>query len=80
MEKELMRKNVVSSMIKQVATFQHGDDDGVVDLEITFSNNQKYMYEAVSQRKVSEMMEADSIGKYFYRRIRNNYQSKRIDN
>jgi len=47
-------------------------------LEIEFHNGSRYQYESVPQSLVSEMVQSDSIGKYFSSNIRNDYSGSKV--
>lgn len=57
--------NVESSNLKLV-----GYDKHTLTLEICFHNGAIYQYSPISHKRYKELIEADSVGKYFSQRIR----------
>lgn len=55
-----------------------GYDAATNTLEIKFCSGGVYQYATVPESVYSALMEADSLGKYFYRHIRDRYLTTRI--
>jgi hypothetical protein len=68
------RTEISSSNIKSV-----GYDKQTRILEVEFNNNQVYQYYDVEDRVFSELMSAESKGKYFYENIRKNYSYFKVN-
>jgi hypothetical protein len=69
----LNRQQVQSSDIHSVGY------DGVTEvLEIEFNSGGIYQYSNVSERVYSELMNAESHGKYFHRYIKDKFPTSRI--
>ncbi len=64
----MIRKTVVSSNIQSV-----GYDSSKQVLEIEFKGSGVYRYYDVPEEEYSGLLDADSIGKYFYGNIRDRY-------
>ncbi len=66
------REKVDSSNLESV-----GYSEGV--LEVEFKNGAIYRYFDVSSETFKELMNSDSLGKYFNSNIRNNYEFELVD-
>ena len=67
------RIQVVSSNIRSVG---YEADIGI--LEIEFTSGSIYQYFDVPEREYEELMNAASIGKYFNRKIKDNYRYRQV--
>ena len=65
--------NVTSSNIVSV-----GYNDETSELLVTFHSGKQYAYSGVAEEKYREMIEAESVGKYFTQNIKNNYGYRQI--
>lgn len=63
----MKRKKVESSNIASV-----GYDWETMTLEVEFTNDDVYQYTPVTEQAYKDMMNAESVGGYFYKNIRNN--------
>ncbi len=70
---KLKRISVKSSMMISV-----GYDPKTEILEIEFSEKDIYEYYAVRINIYNNFMKASSLGKYFHKHIKNNYQFRKI--
>ena len=68
----MKREPVNSSNIKSV-----GFDPMTDTLEIEFGNGDVWQYKGVPEAIYQEMMEAASIGKYFYANIKNQFDAEK---
>lgn len=68
------RVSVESATIRSV-----GYDQKTSTLEIEFSNGNIYQYFDVPETVHSELMRADSLGRFFGAQIRGNYRYARFD-
>ena len=68
----MKREPVSSSNIKSV-----GYDEMTSTLEIEFGNGDVWQYRGVPKAIYQEMMEAASIGKYFYKNIKSQFDAER---
>lgn len=62
-------KQVESSQINRIGYVKKGDCSGYLFIE--FKPNSKYLYHPVSENVYNEMINADSIGSYFHKNIKN---------
>jgi hypothetical protein len=60
------RQPVISSNIKSI-----GFDKETTTLEIEFKNGTVYRYEPISEDTYLELIQAESVGKYFNQHIKN---------
>lgn len=67
------RIQVVSSNIRSV-----GYEADIEILEIEFTSGNIYQYFDVPEREYEELMNAASIGKYFNRKIKDNYRYRQV--
>jgi len=63
----MQRVDVKSSNIQSI-----GYDDGL--LEIEFTNGRIYQYDGVELEKAEALINAESVGKFFFANIKNKYQ------
>lgn len=68
-----MFKTVKSSLLKG---YDYNEREKVLD--VTFNNGRTFRYEGVKPNVVSELQNAPSYGKYFYKNIRKSYKFKGI--
>lgn len=61
-----MKRTAVES--SNIASVGHEDNT----LEVEFNNGSVYQYTPVTKEAYKEMMNAESIGSWFYKNIRNN--------
>lgn len=64
-------KQVVSSQMKEVEY-----DTETKQLIVTFTNGVKYSYEDVPKLVFKDLVEADSVGSFFIKNIKNNKDYK----
>lgn len=69
----MKRRPVTSSNLASV-----GYDDAAQTLEVEFLNGSIYQYFGVPSAEHSALLGAESVGSYFSRNIRNNYQYARL--
>lgn len=69
----IQMKPVKSSNLKEV-----GYDSIHCLLKVKFQNNSEYIYEGVSFKTYKELIEAESIGKYFNKHISHSYSYTKI--
>ena len=69
----MKRNKVESSNIKSI-----GYDLAKNDLEIEFQTMYIYVYHDVPKKVFRELMNADSIGKYFHQNIRDKYKYEKV--
>lgn len=68
------REKVESSNLKSV-----GYEEDSQTLEIEFNTGAVYQYTAVPKWVFEDLMDAESVGRYFHQHIRNVYEYKQID-
>lgn len=68
------RELVDSSNIESI-----GYDAGSKILEVEFKNGGIYQYKGIPQKIYNELMEADSVGSFLHRLIKNVYGCERIE-
>lgn len=54
-------------------------DPSTKNMTIEFTSGAKYRYQDVEQKVFDEFKIADSVGTYFYTKIRRNYKSERLE-
>lgn len=70
----MKRESVESSNLASV-----GYDAAKQILEIEFNHGGIYQYSDVPQEVYNELMRADSLGRYFANKIKNNYEFERMN-
>ena len=70
----MQRQVVDSSSIKSI-----GYDENSQCLEVEFVDEQIYEYERFPKNEFTNLIEAESIGKYFNIHVRNNYKFTKIN-
>jgi len=70
----MQRTPVTSQQIKSI-----GYDPTTATLEVEFTNGAVYQYSAVPAHIHQELMEAESIGKYFNQHIKYGFRYERVD-
>ena len=68
------REPVDSSNIESI-----GYDAASKILEVEFRNGSIYQYKGISQEIYNELMEADSVGSFLHRIIKNVYACERVE-
>jgi len=71
----MLRNPVRSSNIKSV-----GYDAQALVLEVEFSSGTVYQYAGVPASIYDEMMASDSIGSYFARNVRGDFEGRKVGN
>ena len=69
----MKREDVDSSMLASV-----GYDEKTKTLEVEFNHGGVYKYRKVSKKVYEELMNADSVGSYFYHNIRDDYDYTQV--
>jgi hypothetical protein len=67
------RYRVLSEAIKTV-----GYDEDAAVLEVEFRSGAVYDYEAVAPEEVLELLQSDSLGRWFGAHIRRNHAARRV--
>jgi hypothetical protein len=68
------RKAVSSSNIRSV-----GHDVTSNTLEVEFTNGSVFQYAGVPRELADQMVKAESVGSFFARNVRSQFQAKRLD-
>ncbi len=69
----MKRKDVESSMLASV-----GYDEKTETLEVEFNNGGVYEYYEVEKEVYEKLLNAESLGSYFYHNIRDDYDYSRL--
>ena len=68
------RETVESSNIESI-----GYDAGSGILEVEFKGGSVYQYRGIPQEMYDELREADSVGSFIHRRIKNVFECERVE-
>jgi len=71
-------KDVASSNISAIG-YAPAEEGGLGILTVRFSTGATYEYDDVPTEVGEEIFNAESIGRFFFQKVRNYYSSRRID-